>query len=143
MDDRAVELLEEHEARALRHVRRRSQVARLLEKRRVRIPLDRARPLIKLLVACRQHDAERERGQIGGRAVKVVVAAGFVLADAGGVLCLCGLLLLLFAQPRVVPRGRACNVVDEEDALRLLVAALLPTHWQRDGRRILRIGQRL
>ena len=52
-------------------------------------------------------------------------------------------LLLLFVQPRVVPRGGARRVVDEEDAMRLLVASLLPSHWQLHGRSVLRIRERL
>lgn len=82
VDDGAVELLHQHEARALRHVGCATQVARLLLQPQVRVALDGARPLRELLLARGQHKAERERGQVSRctfgvrvRAVAVAVAA--------------------------------------------------------------------
>ena len=78
MDDGALELLDEHEARALRDVGRAAQVARLRQQRRVRVALDGAPPLRELLLARGQVRPERERLEVGGGAGKWAAAASLV-----------------------------------------------------------------
>ena len=120
--------LHEHEARALRDVRRRALVVCRALERGVRAALDGAHPVPELLLGIGKHHTEREHCQVRRCALVRPFAIGLIGRRHGLVgVGVVGRPRPGFGGARVFPFGRARVVIHKEDLLAVLIKPLLPS----------------